>query len=95
MNLVPLGDRLIVRRLDPAETTAGGVVLPEAARDNPQQGRVLSVGDGPLLATGQRATPEVKEGDRVVFGGYAGDELKFDGEKLLILQSGDVLAILK
>lgn len=95
MNLVPLGDRLIVKRLEAAEITAGGIVLPDAARDNPQQGRVLSVGDGPLLASGQRATPEVKEGDRVVFGSYAGDEVKIDGEDLLILQSGDVLAILK
>jgi chaperonin GroES len=95
MNLVPLGDRLIVKRVDSAKMTAGGIVLPDAARDNPQQGRVLSVGDGPLLASGQRATPEVKEGDRVVFGSYAGDEMKFDGEKLLILRGDDVLAILK
>jgi chaperonin GroES len=95
MNLVPLGDRLIVRRLDAAEKTAGGIVLPDSARDNPQQGRVLSVGDGPLLASGRRAMPEVKEGDRVVFGSYAGDEVKIDGDALVILRSGDVLAILK
>ncbi len=95
MNLVPLGDRLIVKRLDPAETTSGGIVLPDAARDNPQQGRVLSVGDGPLLANGQRATPEVKEGDRVVFGSYTGNEVKIDGNELLILKGEDVLAILR
>jgi len=95
MNLVPLGDRLIVKRFDAAERTAGGIVLPDAARDNPQQGRVLSVGDGPLLASGRRMTPEVKEGDRVVFGSYAGNELKIDGEPLLILRGDDVLAILR
>lgn len=95
MNLVPLGDRLIVKRLDAAEKTAGGIVLPDAARDNPRQGRVLSVGDGPMLANGQRATPEVKEGDRVVFGNHTGNEVKIDGDDLLILKSTDVLAILR
>jgi len=95
MNLVPLGDRLIVKRLDGAEKTSGGIVLPDAARDNPQRGRVLSVGDGALLANGQRATPEVKEGDRVVFGSYTGDEVKIDGDELLILKIDDVLAILR
>jgi chaperonin GroES len=95
MNLVPLGDRLIVKRLDAAEKTSGGIVLPDAARDSPKQGRVLSVGDGPLLASGRRATPEVKEGDRVVFGSYVGNEVKIDGDALLILKSDDVLAILK
>ncbi len=95
MNLVPLGDKLIVKRLEATETTAGGIVLPEAARENPQQGRVLSVGDGRLLANGLRAAPEAKEGDRVVFGSYAGSEVKIDGEPLLILQGDDVLAILR
>jgi len=95
MNLVPLGDRLIVKRLDGAEKTSGGIVLPDAARDNPQRGRVLSVGDGVLLANGQRATPEVKEGDRVVFGSYTGNEVKIDGDELLILKIDDVLAILR
>ena len=95
MNLVPLGDKLIVKRLEATETTTGGIVLPEAARDNPQQGRVLSVGDGPMLANGLRAAPEAKEGDRVVFGSYAGDEVQIDGQQLLILRSEDVLAIVR
>ena len=94
MNLVPLGDKLIIKRLEAMERTAGGIVLPEAARGTPQQGRVLSVGDGPLLASGLRAAPEAKEGDRVVFGSYAGEEVTIDGESLLILRAEDVLAII-
>jgi len=95
MNLVPLGDKLVVKRLEASETTAGGIVLPEAARNKPRQGRVLSVGDGPLLADGNRAAPEVNEGDRVVFSSYAGSETTIDGETLLILRGEDVLAILR
>jgi chaperonin GroES len=95
MNVIPVGDNLVVKRVEADEATAGGIVLPDAAREKPQQGRVLSVGDGPLLKSGERATPEVQEGDRVVFGGYAGQEVDIDGEKLLILRNGDVLAILR
>jgi len=86
---------LVVKRVEADETTAGGIVLPDAAREKPQQGRVLSVGDGPLLKSGLRGTPEVQEGDRVVFGSYAGQDVEIDGEKLLILRNGDVLAILR
>lgn len=95
MNIVPIGDNLVVKRVEAEETTTGGIVLPDAAREKPQQGRVLSVGDGPLLANGERAGSEVQEGDRVVFGGYAGQEVNIDGEKLLILRGDDVLAILR
>ena len=95
MNVIPVGDHLVVKRLEADETTTGGIVLPDSAREKPQQGRVLSVGDGPLLPSGQRGTPEVQECDRVVFGSYAGQEVEIDGEKLLILRNGDVLAILR
>jgi chaperonin GroES len=95
MNIVPVGDNLVVKRLEAEETTAGGIVLPDAAREQPQQGKVLSVGDGPLLPSGERAASEVQEGDRVVFGSYAGQEVDIDGEKLLILSTGDVLAIIR
>lgn len=95
MNLIPLGDNLVIKRVESEETTAGGIVLPDSAREKPQQGRVLSVGDGPMLPSGQRALHEVQEGDRVVFGSYAGQEVDIDGEKLLILRASDVLAILK
>ena len=95
MNVIPIGDNIVVKRVEAEDTTAGGIVLPDAAREKPQQGRVLSVGDGPLLPSGQRARSEVQEGDRVVFGSYAGQEVEIDGEKLLILRSQDVLAILR
>jgi chaperonin GroES len=95
MKVVPLGDKLVVKRLDSAEQTAGGILLPDAARDKPQQGRVLSVGDGRLLPDGTRAALEVNEGDRVVFSNYSGAEVTIDDEKLLILNSEDVLAIVR
>lgn len=95
MKVVPLGDKLVVKRMDSAEKTAGGILLPDAARDKPQQGRVLSVGDGKLLPDGTRAALEVNEGDRVVFSNYSGAEVTIDDEKLLILNSGDVLAIVR
>ncbi len=95
MNLVPLADKLIVKRLDSEETTAGGIVLPDAAREKPAQGKVLSVGDGKLLPDGTRAPHEVAEGDRVVFSSYSGTEVTIDGEELLIMTESDVLAILR
>jgi chaperonin GroES len=95
MKVVPLGDKLVVKRMDSAERTAGGILLPDAARDKPQQGRVLSVGDGRLLPDGSRAALEVNEGDRVVFSNYSGAEVTIDDEKLLILNSADVLAIVR
>ena len=95
MKVVPLGDKLVVKRLDSSERTSGGILLPDAARDKPQQGRVLSVGDGPMLPDGTRVAHEVNEGDRVVFGSYAGSEVEIDDEKLLILSADDVLAIVR
>lgn len=95
MKVVPLGDKLVVRRMDASEITSGGIVLPDAARDKPQQGRVLSVGDGRLLPDGGRSPHEVHEGDRVVFGSYSGAEVTVDDETLLILSADDVLAIVK
>lgn len=95
MKVVPLGDKLVVKRLEAAEKTSGGILLPDAARSAPQQGRVLSIGDGTLLPDGTRAAHEVNEGDRVVFGGYAGSEVTIDDEKLLILSADDVLAIVR
>lgn len=95
MNLVPLADKLIVKRLESEETTAGGIVLPDAAREKPVQGRVLSVGDGKLLPDGTRAAHEVAEGDRVVFSSYSGSEITVDGQELLIMTEDDVLAILR
>jgi len=95
MKVVPLGDKLVVKRVDAAEKTLGGILLPDAARDTPQQGRVLSIGDGKLLPDGRRVPHEVSEGDRVVFGSYAGSEVSIDDQELLILSADDVLAIVR
>ncbi|HID75841.1 MAG TPA: co-chaperone GroES [Planctomycetaceae bacterium] len=93
MKLVPLGEKVVVRRLDAEEITAGGIVLPDSARQKPLEGRVLSVGDGRLLADGSRAKPQVVEGDRVLFDRYAGMEVELEGEVLLIMDEGDILAV--
>jgi len=95
MKVVPLGDKLVIKRIEADRATAGGIVLPDSAQEKPRQGRVLSVGDGRLLPDGSRAAHEVHEGDRVVFGGYAGTEVTIDDESVLILRAEDVLAIVK
>lgn len=95
MKVEPLGEKIVVKRLEAEETTAGGIVLPDSARDKPQQGRVLSVGDGKLLKDGTRAPHMVREGDRVVFSSYAGHEIVIDGNELLIMSSDDVMAVLE
>ena len=94
MKVVPLGEKVVVKRIEAEETTAGGIVLPDTAKEKPQQGRVLSVGDGRLLDDGTRAKHEVAEGDRVLFGTYAGTEVVVDGEELLIMSEDDILAII-
>jgi chaperonin GroES len=94
MRLEPLGDRIIVKRLSAEERTAGGIVLPDSAREKPQQGRVLSVGDGGVSSAGERIPPLVHEGDRVIFTTWAGQEVDIDGEELLILSERDIMAIL-
>lgn len=93
MKLVPLGEKVVVKRLEGEEITAGGIVLPDAARKKPQQGRVLSVGDGRLLADGSRASHQVAEGDRVLFTSFAGTEVVIDGEELVIMDEGEILAV--
>lgn len=93
MKVVPLGDKIVVRRETAEETTTGGIVLPDNARQKPQQGRVLSVGDGRLLSDGSRAHPRVAEGDRVLFSRYGGSEVVVDGEELLIVHEDEILAV--
>ncbi|MGW8258159.1 MAG: co-chaperone GroES [Thermoguttaceae bacterium] len=93
MKIVPLGSQVVVKRVEPEEKTAGGIVLPDNAQKKPSQGRVLSVGDGRLLPNGLRAPHQVKEGDRVLFGSYAGSEVEVNGEKLLIMSEEDILAV--
>jgi chaperonin GroES len=94
MKVVPLNDKIVVKRLEAEEKTAGGILLPDTAKEKPKQGKVLSVGDGKLLDNGQRASFQVKEGDRVLFTSYAGTEVKYQGEEFLIMGEGDVLAVI-
>ena len=94
MRVEPFGDKVVIKRLEAEQQTAGGIVLPDSARQKPQQGRVLSVGDGRLLADGSRAKPQVQEGDRVVFDSYGGTEVVVDDEELLIMTEDAILAIL-
>ncbi len=97
ISLQPLGDRVVLEREESVERTAGGILLPDTAKDKPARGTVVSVGDGRLLDNGKRAPFQVKAGDRVVFSSYAGDEVPFKlGErKLLLLREEDILAIIE
>ena len=94
MKVTPIGDKVVVRRLDAEEKTPGGILLPDAAQQRPHEGRVLSVGDGRLIAGGKRAPNQVREGDKVVFLTYAGMEVSVDGDDLLILREEDILAVI-
>ena len=93
MMLIPLSDKVILQRTEAEETTAGGIVLPDAAREKPAEGRILSVGDGTVLKDGSRKPLQVSEGDRVLFSSWAGEAIEFDGLELLILSESDILAV--
>lgn len=92
MRVEPIGDKVVVKRLAAKERTAGGIVLPDSAREAPLQGRVLSVGEGVRLASGRRIGHQVREGERVLFPAYAGVEVVVEGEELLIMSEGEILA---
>ena len=93
--LAPIGDRIVIEPVEKEEKTASGIVLPDTAKEKPQEGRVVAVGTGKLLDSGERVALEVKEGDRVIFSKYAGTEVKYDGKEYLILRQDDILAIVK
>ncbi|MFO0815663.1 MAG: co-chaperone GroES [Gemmatales bacterium] len=93
MKIVPLNDKIIVKRLEAEEKSKGGIVLPDSAREKPRQGKVLSIGDGKLLADGSRQQFAVREGDKVLFSSWAGNEVKIEGEDLLIMTEDDLLAV--
>lgn len=94
MNLKPLGDRVVVKVLEAEEKTASGIVLPDTAKEKPQQGKVLAVGPGRYTDEGKLLPVEVKEGDTVLFAKYAGTEVKYQGDEYLVLKESDILAIL-
>jgi chaperonin GroES len=91
----PLGEKVLIKRLEAEERTAGGIVLPDSAKEKPKRGTVLSVGDGKLLDTGKRQPLQVKKGDTVLFTSYAGTEVKVEGDEMIIMDESDILAILE
>lgn len=92
VELQPLDDRIVVRRLEAETKTAGGIVLPDSAKEKPQKGEVVATGPGKMLDSGKRATLEVKVGDTVLFGKYSGTEVKVSGEEVIIMRESDILA---
>ncbi|MCK9227090.1 MAG: co-chaperone GroES [Syntrophorhabdaceae bacterium] len=95
MKVKPLQDRILVKRIEEEERTKGGIIIPDAAKEKPQEGKVVAVGDGKTLESGQKASLTVKPGDKILFGKYSGTEIKVDGEEHLILREDDVLAIVE
>jgi len=94
MNIRPLHDRVIVRRVEEEKTSAGGIIIPDAAAEKPEQGEILAVGNGKPLDDGGSRALEVKVGDKVLFGKYAGTGVKVDGEELLVMREDDLLAVI-
>jgi len=94
MNVQPLADRILVRRIEEQETIRGGIIIPDTAKEKPQEGEVVAVGPGKLTDEGKRVSPEVKKGDRVLIGKYSGTEVKIEGTEYVILREDEVLGIL-
>ena len=90
----PLGDRVLVKRAEAEERTAGGILLPESAKDKPKEGTVIAVGEGRTLDSGERSTFSVAAGDRILFSSYAGTEVKYGGEEYLIMREEDILGVI-
>jgi chaperonin GroES len=95
MKIRPLGDRLLVQRIEEEEKSAGGIIIPDSAKEKPQEGKVVAVGKGKMLDDGKMVPLEVKAGDRILFGKYAGTEVKIEGEEHLIMREDDVLGIVE
>ncbi len=94
MNLRPLHDRILVRRLEEQETMRGGIIIPDSAKEKPQQAEVVAVGSGKMLDDGQRVAPDVKAGDRILFGKYSGSDIRIEGQEYLILREDEILGVL-
>lgn len=95
MKLRPLQDRILVKRVEQENMTKGGIIIPDSAKEKPAEGKVIAVGNGKMGEDGKRITPDIKEGDRILFGKYAGTEIKIDGEEHLIMREDDVLGIIE
>ena len=94
MKVRPLHDRLLVRRIEEKETVKGGIIIPDTAKEKPQEGKVIAVGNGKVLENGTKLELDVKAGDKILFGKYSGTDMKVDGEDVLILREDEVLAVL-
>ena len=94
-NIKPLHDRVIVRRIEEGEQMRGGIIIPDSAKEKPQEGEIIAVGEGKYREDGTRQTLDVKAGDRVLFGKYSGSEIKLDGEEFLIMREDEILGIIK
>ncbi|MDQ1271628.1 MAG: chaperonin GroES [Planctomycetota bacterium] len=95
MNVRPLGEKMLIKRIEAQGKTAGGIVLPDTAKEKPREGKVIAIGDGKLLKNGERAKFQVKKGERVLFSSYGGTEVKIDGEEYLLMSEDDILAIIE
>jgi chaperonin GroES len=94
MNFRPLHDRILVKRVENLETSKGGIIIPDSAKEKPQEGEVMAVGEGKKLENGTRQVMDVKAGDRILFGKYSGSEIKMDGQEYIILREDEVLGVL-
>jgi chaperonin GroES len=95
MKIKPLQDRIVIKRIEEEEKTKGGIIIPDSAKEKPQEGRVVAIGDGKTLETGKKAPLTVKPGDKILFGKYSGTEIKIDGVEHLIMREEDVLAVVE
>ena len=95
MKLRPLGDRVLVKRVEEEEKTAGGIIIPDTAKEKPQKGEVVAVGNGKILEDGSVRKMSVKKGDKVLFSKYAGNEIKLDGDEVMIMREDEILAIIE
>jgi chaperonin GroES len=95
MNLRPLHDRVIIKRMEEERTSAGGIVIPDTATENPIRGEVLAVGNGKILDNGETRALDVKKGDKVLFGKYSGTEVKVEGEELVVMKEDDIMAVIE
>jgi chaperonin GroES len=95
MKVRPLQDRVVVQRVEEETTTKGGIIIPDTAKEKPQQGKIIAVGKGKMLDNGTRVEMDLKPGDKVLFGKYAGTEIKLDGEEYLIMREDDILGVME
>ena len=95
MKVRPLHDRMVVRRIEEKETAKGGIIIPDTAKEKPQEGEVIAVGNGKILDNGTKVAPDVKAGDKILFGKYSGTDIKIDGEEFLIMREDEVLAVIE